>query len=77
MLSVADEKRGETLMLLTTRHNPQRDELMRHFKQRGMADIALPKLIQTVESLPVLGSGKVDYVTLQQKANELARPASA
>ena len=77
VLSVAGEKRGETLVLLTTRHNPQRDELMRHFKQRGMADIALPKTIQTVESLPVLGSGKVDYVTLQQKADALARPAAA
>jgi acyl-coenzyme A synthetase/AMP-(fatty) acid ligase len=37
--------------------------------------LALPKEIEAVKALPVIGSGKIDYVTLAEIANGAAKAA--
>ena len=35
----------------------------------GMPEIAVPRRFEYIETLPVLGTGKVDYVSLQALAS--------
>ena len=56
--------RGETLSLVTSRPGLKRDEL-RDLSDLGVAEIAIPKKILTLENIPLLSTGKIDYVTLE------------
>ncbi len=40
----------------------KRDQLVRHAKAKGASDLMVPSEILLVDSLPLLGSGKPDYV---------------
>jgi acyl-[acyl-carrier-protein]-phospholipid O-acyltransferase/long-chain-fatty-acid--[acyl-carrier-protein] ligase len=61
-VTVPDEKKGEQIILLTDNKEAERDALMKHFKAQGASDISLPRRIVWCEKLPLLGTGKIDYV---------------
>jgi acyl-[acyl-carrier-protein]-phospholipid O-acyltransferase/long-chain-fatty-acid--[acyl-carrier-protein] ligase len=67
---VPDPGRGESIILFTTDGNLTREPLALAAKAHGLPEIALPRRIRVVESLPVLGTGKVDYVGLKAMAEE-------
>ena len=58
--------RGETLTLVTTKEGLKRDEMRQKLSDLGMAEIAIPKKVLIMEDLPLLSTGKVDYVTLDE-----------
>ena len=57
-----DPRKGERLVLLTEKRGATRAEFLAYAKQRGAADLMVPADVLVVESLPLLGSGKVDFV---------------
>ncbi|MDE3060995.1 MAG: AMP-binding protein [Pseudomonadota bacterium] len=63
-LALPDEKKGEHIVLFTESKELTREQLMRQAKEKGIADICLPKRVEFLEAIPRLGTGKVDYVTL-------------
>jgi acyl-[acyl-carrier-protein]-phospholipid O-acyltransferase / long-chain-fatty-acid--[acyl-carrier-protein] ligase len=67
-VAVNDPKKGEQIILLTDHKTPERSELLAWYKENGAAELGLPKKIMTVEAIPLLGTGKVDYVTAQVMA---------
>lgn len=69
--TVHDPQRGESLVLYTTDHALTRDRLHEAAKELGQTELALPRRIVVAEKLPLLGSGKADYVTLKRMAEEL------
>ena len=69
---IPDPGRGESVILFTTDASLTRDQLAQTAKEQGIPEIALPRRIRVVESLPVLGTGKVDYVRLKMLAQEAA-----
>ena len=38
------------------------------FKAKGLSELAVPKTICVVEEMPLMGTGKVDYVKLKEMA---------
>jgi acyl-[acyl-carrier-protein]-phospholipid O-acyltransferase/long-chain-fatty-acid--[acyl-carrier-protein] ligase len=38
------------------------------FKEKGLSELAVPKTIRVVEEIPLMGTGKVDYVKLKEMA---------
>lgn len=68
---VPDPGRGEAIVLFTTDPELDRDALTQAVKSQGLPEITLPRRIRLVESLPVLGTGKVDYVSLESLALEM------
>lgn len=58
--------RGETLALITTRIGLKRDELRQNLSNLGMAEISMPKRVLVMEDIPILPTGKVDYVSLEE-----------
>ncbi|MCL2876163.1 MAG: AMP-binding protein [Betaproteobacteria bacterium] len=69
--SRSDESRGEMLVLFTTDAQIDRMALQKEAQQSGFPELAIPKKIVFVDALPLLGSGKTDYVTLKRMAEEL------
>jgi acyl-[acyl-carrier-protein]-phospholipid O-acyltransferase/long-chain-fatty-acid--[acyl-carrier-protein] ligase len=67
-----DENRGETVVLFTTDTNLKRDALQQTARENGYPEIAVPRKIVAIDAIPVLGTGKTDYVTLKSMANDLA-----
>ncbi|OGS97489.1 MAG: bifunctional 2-acylglycerophosphoethanolamine acyltransferase/acyl-ACP synthetase [Gallionellales bacterium RIFCSPLOWO2_02_FULL_57_47] len=61
----ADPQRGETIVLYTTDAALNRDGLLAAARDNGWPEIAVPRKIVRVDALPLLGTGKLDYVTLK------------
>jgi acyl-[acyl-carrier-protein]-phospholipid O-acyltransferase/long-chain-fatty-acid--[acyl-carrier-protein] ligase len=64
----ADAQRGEALVLYTTDSGLKREHLLEAAHAIGSPELAVPKKLIYLESLPLLGTGKTDYVTLKKKA---------
>jgi len=75
VVAVSDDKKGERLVLITDKGDADVTRLTNWAKANGTPVLAIPKKILKVEAVPVLGSGKTDYVTLQKLADIDARAA--
>ena len=64
---VKDEKKGERLILFTTA-DAKAEDISAHFRKLGLNELSVPKAIKMVEAIPVLGTGKTDYVRLNAMA---------
>jgi acyl-[acyl-carrier-protein]-phospholipid O-acyltransferase / long-chain-fatty-acid--[acyl-carrier-protein] ligase len=63
-----DAQRGEAIVLFTTDPNLNRESLQQVSRENGYPEIVVPRKIVALEILPLLGTGKIDYVSLQQLA---------
>ena len=66
VVSVPDARKGEALLLLTTRAGAEPRDLLAFARQRGVPELMVPRSIQVVGSVPLLATGKVDYPAVQQ-----------
>ena len=66
-----DSARGESIVLFTTDTALTRETLLASAKKLGIAELAVPGKVQRIDSLPLLGTGKTDYVTLKQLAEKV------
>src|SRR5438105_9588237 len=70
VVSLPDARKGERLVLITTDPALKRDVLVRHARARGAAELMIPAEILLVAGLPLLGTGKADYVAATTLAKE-------
>jgi acyl-[acyl-carrier-protein]-phospholipid O-acyltransferase/long-chain-fatty-acid--[acyl-carrier-protein] ligase len=68
VVSVNDPKKGERLVIFTDHNGADLEGLGAWAKKTGTPNIAVPKKIIKLEQVPVLGSGKTDYQSLQKLA---------
>ena len=66
MVSLPDPKKGERLILVTDRRDADASALIAHARTIGAPELAVPRKIIHVQEIPVLGTGKTDYVALQR-----------
>ena len=69
-VALPDDKKGEQIVLLTECQDPDRSRLMSWAQSHGVPEMAVPKKIVSVDDIPVLGTGKVDYLKLHSMAEE-------
>ncbi len=62
VLSVPDERKGEQLVLLTDRKGADRPTLLAEARTQGIPELWVPRSIIVVDAIPVLASGKVDFM---------------
>ena len=73
----SDAAKGEALVLFTTAADLKREQLLTAAKASGSPELSVPRVIQVVESIPLLGSGKTDYVTLKRMAEAGESPSDS
>lgn len=69
VMAVRDDKKGERLVLITDYPDASLDAFSEFAKSQGMSNLALPKTLIKLEAIPLLGSGKLDYLNLQLLAD--------
>jgi acyl-[acyl-carrier-protein]-phospholipid O-acyltransferase/long-chain-fatty-acid--[acyl-carrier-protein] ligase len=50
---------------VTEQPDAKRSDLVTGARERGIAELAVPRTVISRKKLPVLGSGKPDYVSLE------------
>ena len=65
----ADSARGENIILFTTDATLNRETLSASAKILGCPELAIAKKLVVIETLPLLGTGKTDYITLKTMAD--------
>ncbi len=67
-LAIPHATKGEEIVLITEKVEPQRAELLAHAMKSGVSELLVPRTLIS-QKIPVLGSGKPDYVALQSSFN--------
>ncbi|MEC0231615.1 AMP-binding protein [Paenibacillus alba] len=67
-ISVPDLRKGERIVIYHNSAGAQLQHIKEAMKQQGHPAIMMPSELRYVEKLPLLGSGKVDYVTIKRTA---------
>jgi acyl-[acyl-carrier-protein]-phospholipid O-acyltransferase / long-chain-fatty-acid--[acyl-carrier-protein] ligase len=70
VISVPDARKGESLLLVTTRQNVDTREVLALARARMIPEIMVPRAVLCVPSMPLLGTGKVDYPAVQRLAED-------
>jgi acyl-[acyl-carrier-protein]-phospholipid O-acyltransferase/long-chain-fatty-acid--[acyl-carrier-protein] ligase len=68
VVAVPDAKKGEQLVLITGNDKAKREDLQAHCKTAGLSELMVPKTVLPVKQVPLLGTGKIDYVAVQALA---------
>lgn len=71
VIAIPDDRKGEQLVLITTENSPVKEPLSRYAAENGLSPLNVPVKIISVDKIPVLGTGKMDYVALKKMYEEL------
>ncbi len=75
VIAVPDARKGERLVLVTDRLDAQVSALTAHARAIGVPELLVPSRIVRAPEVPVLGTGKTDYVAIQRIAESEAKAA--
>ncbi len=68
--TLPDARKGEKLVMVTNAPKATRKEFMAYVKSRKAQDLMIPADVYVMNSIPVLGAGKVDFVGVQKMVTE-------
>lgn len=74
-VSVPDSKKGERLILVTDNEGAESARLSEWARDNGAPELAVPKKIIKIAIIPVLGTGKTDYVAIQKLVEDALKAA--
>ncbi|MBI5555598.1 MAG: hypothetical protein HY920_07100 [Elusimicrobia bacterium] len=66
IMAIADEKKGEKLILIANSEKIELKAVREILKAKGFSELAHPRDIKYLKDIPKLGTGKVDYVKLKE-----------
>ena len=70
VVHVPDPRKGERLVLVSTRAGADMNALLAHARGRGVPEIMVPRVLLPVGAMPLLSTGKVDYPAVETLARE-------
>ena len=68
--SLPDPRKGERIVLLTQDGKAARDAFIKHVREKGVSELNIPAEIMIIDKVPLLGSGKPDFVAAATLARE-------
>ncbi len=69
-VTVPDDRKGERLVLITTERDATRDAMLKQARAAGATELSAPSHVIVVDKVPLLGTGKTDYVAASALAKE-------
>ncbi len=66
VMAVSDEKKGESLIVVTNNPAIEQKNVRETLKANGFSDLAVPRRVVFLKEMPKLGTGKINYVRLQE-----------
>lgn len=72
VIAAPDARKGEKMILVTTKPGATRAEVQAWLKSKGAPEIMSPASVVVLDEMPQLGSGKTDYVTLNERMRDKA-----
>jgi len=75
--AVPDARKGERLIMVTDKHGATRSEFMTYARSKHASELMLPAEVVVLDKMPMLGSGKVDQLTIEKFAREQAAAKAA
>jgi acyl-[acyl-carrier-protein]-phospholipid O-acyltransferase/long-chain-fatty-acid--[acyl-carrier-protein] ligase len=73
VVAIPDARRGEQLVLVTSHKEATRGVLATAARAAGLPELFVPRTITSVDAVPLLGSGKIDYVNAGRLALQHAQ----
>jgi acyl-[acyl-carrier-protein]-phospholipid O-acyltransferase/long-chain-fatty-acid--[acyl-carrier-protein] ligase len=74
-VALPDGRKGEQILLVTDAPEARRQDLLAWAQNHGVAELAIPRKILIILEIPVLATGKTDYVAVEKMARaELENP---
>jgi acyl-[acyl-carrier-protein]-phospholipid O-acyltransferase/long-chain-fatty-acid--[acyl-carrier-protein] ligase len=73
VVALPDGRKGERLVLVTDCREADAAKLVAHAHAKGINDIAVPRKVVRTTDIPLLGSGKTDYVAAERIAAAAGR----
>ena len=70
MVGVPDEAKGEALILLSSDPDINLQELRAKLTEEGIPALWIPKKVVSVETIPILASGKLDIKSCEGLAQD-------
>ncbi len=67
-VSLPDNSRGEIILVFTDNQDLTREMVHKEFKKIGLSELYIPKQILFLPEIPILATGKVNYVELNEIA---------
>lgn len=67
-INIPDDKKGELIILFTNNEDLTREGIHAHFKKIGLSELHVPRIVKYTKEIPLLATGKVDYVSLKEQA---------
>jgi acyl-[acyl-carrier-protein]-phospholipid O-acyltransferase/long-chain-fatty-acid--[acyl-carrier-protein] ligase len=67
VIAMPDDRRGERIVWICTDPDAQLDVIQKWYRTYNYPEISLPKQVIHVTQIPLLGSGKVNYLLLKQQ----------
>lgn len=69
-ITLPDPRKGEQVILVSEVEGAARDALLKAARDKGVAEIMVPKTIILIGELPLLGTGKTDYPAVEAFVKE-------
>src|SRR6478752_2443553 len=68
-VAVPDGRKGEQIVLVTDAPEARRIDMVGWAQNHGVTELALPRRVILVDAVPLLATGKTDYVSVQKLAD--------
>ncbi|HMH65805.1 MAG TPA: hypothetical protein VK515_09470 [Rhizomicrobium sp.] len=67
-VAVPDDRKGEQIVLVTDAQEAERQDMIGWAQNHGVAELTVPRRVVRVDAIPLLATGKTDYVSAQKIA---------
>jgi len=67
-VALPDTRKGERIVLVTDAKRARRDVILAHVQVNGGSELSVPRAVVTVDTIPLLGSGKTNYPAVETLA---------
>lgn len=70
-VAIPDSKKGERIVLFSTKEDADLSQLRKYMKEQQVSSLHIPAQVHHLSEVPILGTGKTNYVQLTEQARSL------